>query len=143
MRAKVSQNRLGWILVIGGAIVALAAVARFNTGVERVPWRKDFAAACAEARSRDVPVFAEFTATWCGPCQEMRRTTWADRTVAAALTKCVPVQIDIDAERDLALRYAPDAVPTLVLMDADGHVLRSETGAMSVDEFLKWLEPAG
>jgi thioredoxin 1 len=135
-----SKNRLGFILLLGAALVAIAVLGRFMSGQERIPWRDDLAAAQRESAATHKPVFAYFTAQWCGPCQSLRHTTWADGGVANALQAYVPVKIDIDAHPDLAARYAPTYIPAFVVLNGDGTVAKSETGALSPEDFLTWLK---
>jgi hypothetical protein len=86
-------------------VVAVALVSKALRPKEIIPWRDDFAAATAEARRDNKPVFAYFTASWCGPCQKLKSTTWADKDVDAALRDYVPARIDIDRNPDLADKY--------------------------------------
>jgi thiol:disulfide interchange protein len=109
---------------------------------ELIPWRHDFAAAQQEAEQSNKPVFAYFTAAWCGPCQQMKRTTWADANVEQALRRYVPVKIDIDQNPALALRYGADAIPHLVILNPDGSSRWTHSGYLSVTEFLTWLNEA-
>jgi len=134
-----SPNRIWFIVLLGAALVAIAGLGRFMSGQDRIPWRDDFAAAGRESVAVHKPVFAYFTAAWCEPCQSLRHTTWADAGVAKALSAYVPVKIDIDAHPDLAAHYAPDAIPTFVVLKEDGSVVKSETGVLMPEEFLAWL----
>jgi thioredoxin-related protein len=80
-----------------------------------------------------------FTATWCGPCQEMKRTTWADAKVEEALRGFVPVKIDVDDNAELARKYAVTSIPKVILIDKDGNSVRSTEGYLKPDRFLAWL----
>jgi thiol:disulfide interchange protein len=135
-----SKNRLGFILLLGAALIAVAGIGRYLSGRERVPWREDFAVAQRESAATHKPVFAYFTAQWCPACQSLRYTTWADDSVAKALQSYVPVKVDVDAHRDIAMRYAPDFLPAFALLNSDGTIARAESGAMSPEEFLAWLK---
>jgi len=106
---------------------------------ELIPWRKDFPAAKQEAEKSDKLVFAYFTASWCGPCQRLKRTTWADAQVELALRRYVPVEIDIDEHRELAARYIGDSIPAYVILKSDGTPLKNQSGYFSPQEFLAWL----
>jgi thiol:disulfide interchange protein len=106
---------------------------------EIVPWRTDFAAARQEARSAGKPVFAYFTAAWCGPCQSLKHTTWADKDVEAALRGYVPVKIDVDQNQELARQYNVRAVPSFAVLGGDGEPLKQVDGALPPEELLNWL----
>jgi thiol:disulfide interchange protein len=106
---------------------------------EIVPWRLDPTTAMAEARTKNKPAFLYFTATWCGPCQSLKHTTWADPAVAKALADYVPIKIDVDQFGDLAQQYPSDTVPHFVVIDGDGKVVRDFSGVLDSKEFLDWL----
>jgi thioredoxin-related protein len=106
---------------------------------EIIPWRLDPTTAIAEARAKNQPAFLYFTATWCGPCQSLKHTTWADPAVAKALSSYVPIKIDVDQFRDLARQYVGDGIPHFVIVGGDGKTLREFSGALNSKEFLDWL----
>lgn len=133
------------VFVVGGLALAMALIVgisdwRTAHAVEIIPWRADLEAARAESATAHHPVFAYFTATWCPPCQQMKKTTWADNTLKAAMDKFVPVKIDVDAHPDLAQKYGVNAMPTYVILSEQGEVLRHRTGLMMPQEMLRWLE---
>lgn len=69
------------------------------------------------------PVLLDFTATWCGPCQQMRPN------VELLARKGYPVKvIDFDASRDVAERYQVSSFPTFIVVDASGHILARTQG---------------
>ena len=129
-----------FILAVLCALILIAGISRMNDAPERIPWRTDFTAARHEAASTNKPLFAYFTAPWCQPCQRLKHTTWADAGVEQSLKAYVPVEIDIDTHQDLAARYAPDGIPTFVVLDRDGVAIKSGGGPMSPEEFLAWLK---
>lgn len=127
-------------LLIFVVLVSLATL-MFNLlqAKEIVAWRTDWSAALAEADKSGRPFVAYFTADWCGPCQQMKHTTWADRRVKDALDWFSPVKVDIDARQDLASKYQVDSIPTMALIGRDGEIIRRTSGYMTSEEFLKWL----
>lgn len=128
------------LLIILAVVIAISAAPKLFGGKDIVPWRDDLAAAREEGRRDNKPVLAYFTAEWCGPCQSMKRTTWADADVEESLRSFVPVRIDIDQQRNLAHAYAVDAVPMFVVIDGEGRVLKATSGALRADQFIEWLE---
>ncbi len=132
--------RVWMILFVGLALLALVSVARLNSGRDRIPWRSDFSAAQRESAMTHRPIFLDFTASWCGPCQSLKTSTWADSGVAAALGGYVPVSVDLDANPELAKQYHVSAIPMFVVLDAQGNSIKSSLGYLEPDQFLQWLK---
>src|SRR2546423_1430235 len=133
------------ILVVGVALGVFLALPPLFRSTEKVAWRTDYESARREAQSANKPLLLDFTAEWCEPCQQMRRTVFADRDVQIAIMRSfVPVQVDIDRSPALAQQYRIDAVPTYKIVTDAGMVLKEQTGAMTSEAFLEWLNaPAG
>jgi thiol:disulfide interchange protein len=125
------------------AVVAVSLLMRARRPDEIVPWRASYPTALEEARGGGKRAFVYFTASWCEPCQKMKYTTWADREVEAALREFVPVKVDIDDRPDLARQYNVDGVPTFVVLDPGGAVIRDWSGASPPAEFLQELKRVG
>jgi thiol:disulfide interchange protein len=131
------------VWLIFAVLVAVAGVSllvRASRPDEIVPWRAGYSAALEEARASNKPPLVYFTASWCGPCQSLKHTTWADKGVEAALRDYVPVKVDIDEQPDLARLFTIDGVPTFVVLDREGHSTKRMTGALPPREFLEWLK---
>lgn len=127
------------IAVLLAICVMLGVRAAFRPD-EIIQWRTDFASAAHEAQLRNEPRLLYFTADYCGPCQEMRHSTWAAPRVKTALQHYVPVKIDFDAHRKLDQQFGVQAMPTMIVVDPQGRVLRATVGEMSAAEFLQWLQ---
>lgn len=127
------------IFVIFVVVTVASAVWKAVGPSEKVPWQGELAPALAASKKSGRPVLAYFTATWCGPCQSLKQTLWADGEVVRALADRWPTKIDIDAHPDLAKRYAIEAVPTFIKLNASGEVVSRREGAMSKQAFLDWL----
>ncbi|WP_435010100.1 thioredoxin domain-containing protein [Tundrisphaera lichenicola] len=79
----------------------------------------------AAAENSGEPVLLDFHASWCSPCRQMRPE------VEKLVRKGYPVKsIDIDRSPELSERYKVTAVPTFVIVDANGKVLNRASGAM-------------
>jgi thiol:disulfide interchange protein len=104
-------------------------------------WQTDFDKAIAIAAERKQPVLLRFTATWCAPCQIMERSVFPDARVKQLLAEnVIPLKLDIDdeANAELAWRYKTAGIPTLILIDAEGKVL-DRGGFMSAEEVVRFL----
>jgi thiol:disulfide interchange protein len=122
------------------AVTGVSLLVRASRPDEIIPWRASYPAALEEARGAGKRPFLYFTASWCGPCQKMKYTTWADKDVEAALRDYVPVKVDIDEHPDLARQYNLDGVPTFVTLDREGNLAKRTVGAMAPREFVEWLK---
>jgi thiol:disulfide interchange protein len=133
------------VVVIGIVFLGVAAVESYSAwrdahAKELIPWQSNLSVAQNQAAAQHKPVFAYFSATWCGPCQQMKRTTWAKESVARAMQKFVPVKIDIDAQRALAEQYGINGIPAFFVLSDSGQVVRQATGGMSPEEMIAWME---
>lgn len=139
---KRDKYRSLWVVVfIATGFVALGGLSWLRGGgKDLVPWRSDWDAARAESAAAKKPVFVYFTAEWCGPCQELRRTTWSDKRVETALQGYVPVRIDIDRQPELAQRFSVESIPWFGVLDENGRAVKVWSGWMGAEEFVTWLK---
>jgi thiol:disulfide interchange protein len=138
MAAKSNPIRVVFMIVL--AVVAVSAVSYLLRPKELIDWRTDYAAARVEADRSHKFLVVYLTATWCGPCQQMRRTTWSDKNVQTAMEDFVPVKIDIDQQTDLARTLSKDeGIPEFIMMTAGGQTVMTTAGFMEPDQFIKWL----
>lgn len=113
----------GWYFRAAGTPAPASAIA----------WRADLDAALAEARaSGKKGVVVDFYASWCPPCIAMKHEVWPDPAVVRAIDAgYLAVQIDADRDRVYAPRYRVETLPTVLLLDAGGTVLKRTTGFLS------------
>lgn len=127
---------LGWIVVAFSLAIGLSTCFRAS---EIVPWRTDLDAAERESKQTGKPVLLYFTASWCGPCREMKHTTWADANVVKAIEAYVPVKIDVDRNPALAKEFGVAAIPHIAVLDAAGKETRMIEGALTPERMVRWL----
>lgn len=80
-------------------------------------------------------VLVDFFATWCGPCQMLAPVL---ENLANTDTSIDIVKIDIDSDRDLAIQYNIEAVPTLVLFK-NGNELDRTMGFLDKNNLINFI----
>lgn len=79
----------------------------------------------------------DFSATWCGPCRQLKPTI---TQIASDYNGKVNVgMLDIDQNRDVALRYGVTAVPTLMFFK-DGKPVAQMQGAQPGEKIAQVIE---
>lgn len=92
-----------------------------------IPWRSDFATASAESKQTGKPILLRFSAVWCPPCQAMSDDSWPDPAVRqTVIERYIPVMVDVDlpANEQLSQRYDVGTIPTIVIVDTQGQVIK-------------------
>jgi protein disulfide-isomerase len=141
-----------WALVLGAVVYmqwpmikgAYYKATNAQAPASSVAWRTGgFDAALTESAATGKPVLVDFTASWCPPCKVMKHEVWPDAQVArAANEQYVPLLVDVDDPQnaEVAQRYGIRGIPTVLVLDAEGKVIR--TGSyMSKGDMLDFLKP--
>lgn len=98
-----------------------------------------FVDAVDRARAERKLLLVDATAAWCGPCKMMDRTTWLDPAVVAWLGEhAIAIQIDVDANKNVAGELRIKAMPTIIAF-VDGTEFDRVVGAKKPKELLGWL----
>lgn len=117
--------------------LASAALAEVPTG-----WGTNFNATLADAKAQHRPALVFFTASWCGPCKMMARSTLTNDAVIKALGAFSCVAVDIDEQQPLARVHEIVAVPTFMVLTPEGGAVGSTEGFQTPDVFVPWLTNA-
>ena len=84
-----------------------------------------------------LPVVVDFYASWCGPCKQLA-PIFDELSSELAATHTL-VKINIDEERDLAIKYGVSSIPTLLFFK-NGAMVSRETGFMNKDVLTEKIE---
>ena len=79
-------------------------------------------------------VLVDFNADWCGPCRMLRPVL----DEVSENSKCKIVSVNVDSERDLALKFGISSIPCLILFDNGKEVKRS-VGLISKEEVISLI----
>jgi len=119
------------LFAVGGLYAYVTRPAKTPVG-----WSEDFAAAKEQAAREGRPMFVDFSAAWCPPCNQMAREVFPVSRVADVLRGFIPVHVDVDRNSDLAATFRVEALPTFVVLSPDGREVYRFTGYRSADELL-------
>ena len=87
-----------------------------------------------ETETKNGVVLVDFWATWCGPCK-MLSNTLEDLDLSGYEF----VEIDVDQQRDTAMKYNIRGVPVLVIEDDNGNELRRTVGNKNKTQLQEFL----
>lgn len=109
-----------------------------------IAWQTDLDAALEESRRSGRLVFVDFSADWCPPCIVMKHDVWPDPAVERAMLSFVPVLVDVDSNQAVAERYGVQGIPTILVLDSTGRVVRraSYLSAAALVRFLAETQQA-
>ena len=88
--------------------------------------------------SADGPTVLHFSASWCGPCTQVRRVV---NQVCDDLGEVAHVEIDMDANPGAARRLSVLSLPTTFIFDADGRQQYRAAGVPKADDLRSALVP--
>jgi thioredoxin 1 len=87
----------------------------------------------------DQPVLVDFWATWCGPCRQIAPVI--DQLADENAGKAKVGKVDVDANRDLAIKYGIQSIPTLLVFK-QGQVVDKMMGVQSKNRLQQALDGA-
>ena len=93
----------------------------------------------SQVLNADGPVLVDFWATWCGPCKMIAPALDELATTYAGRAKVV--KIDIDQNRNTAMKYHVRSTPTLLLFKG-GQVQATQIGAVGKAQLAQMLDKA-
>jgi uncharacterized protein YyaL (SSP411 family) len=105
-----------------------------------IQWETSLDSALSRARQQHRLVLADFGATWCPPCLAMEHETWPDKKVASlVMDSFVPLKVDVDKNGGVAERFEVSGIPAVLLLDADGRVVRRAEGYVPASGMMQFL----
>lgn len=113
---------------------------------QMISWKTIESEALTIASQKKQPVIIDFTAEWCGACHELDATVFSNEKVKEALTRFVPLRLDVTAENEanaeLLKKYGIMSLPAIVFIDSEGKLKEQPrvNGVVSVESFLASLE---
>jgi thiol:disulfide interchange protein len=97
--------------------------------------------ALAKAKEENKLIFLDISASWCGPCKELKRTTFKDQTVGDYYNdRFINVELDGEKGDGIALveKYRLRAYPSLYFVDGEEKIVQQTTGFLPAEQFLQF-----
>ena len=102
----------------------------------KIDWREDLGQAQAEAKSRDLLLWIQFTGPWCINCRRMDRATFVHPAVVTeSRERFVPVKLRSDEHESLALSLGLSSLPSTVIVRPNGEVVDKYEGYIEPERF--------
>jgi thioredoxin 1 len=93
----------------------------------------------SEVIQSDQPVLVDFWAEWCMPCRMLAPTI--DKLANDYAGRVKVGKLDTDANRDVAMKYGINAIPTVILFKG-GQVAQKFVGLRQEKDFKEALDAA-
>jgi thioredoxin 1 len=90
-----------------------------------------------EIEQSTLPVIIEVSATWCGPCQQMKPVV--EKLAKELANKYKFAEINVDESRDLAIKFGVTSVPTFIFIK-NNQIQGKERGYMPAADLKAKIE---
>ncbi|SFH19969.1 thioredoxin family protein [Pedobacter insulae] len=99
--------------------------------------KNDYVTALKKAKAEGKYLFVDAYASWCGPCKQLKQTTFNHSPTADFFNKSF-VNLSVDMERGqgpgLASKWRVEEYPTLLIIDMNGKILSRAIGYLNADQ---------
>jgi thioredoxin 1 len=104
----------------------------------------DYAEAIAAGKKENKPVILVFSASWCGPCQTMKKKVYPDPVVQKLHGDFIWAYLDtdIDANSKAAAKYKVSGIPHIEIVKADETSVGQQIGSSTPSDFATVLTAA-
>jgi len=89
-----------------------------------------------EVLKSDIPVVVDFWATWCGPCQMLAPVL--EEVASENEGKIKVGKVNVDENRDLAMKFRISSIPTLILFK-NGEPVDMALGYKTKEQLVKFI----
>lgn len=113
-------------------LIAILLLASVSAGAQGVKFRHGgFDEALKEAAQRDMMVFVDYMATWCGPCKKAQQEVFDNDSLAVFFNThfiCVKIDSDTPEGKQFNDRYSIQSLPSFLFIRPNGEVAVREGG---------------
>jgi thioredoxin 1 len=135
------------ILILGVCFASCKSTTKTTntTAANSISWSSTATLAEAKQSATEVgkPIFINLSAVWCGYCKKMKKNIYTDAAVAQAMNAGYILSA-LDGEKsedaELVSKLGINGFPTLLILDAQGSVLKRNTGYLNTKQLLNFLK---
>lgn len=147
------MKNIKYYLLLTGAVLSLSSFLNFKPVKGKLPVKSkpiifienSYATALKKAKAEHKYIFVDAYASWCGPCKQLKNTTFKDSDVTDFFNKSF-VNVSIDMEKgsgtDLALAWDVQEYPTLLILDYNGKIVLRSAGYLNAKQLTSFGEQA-
>tara|TARA_R110000868_G_scaffold198514_13_gene445004 strand:+ start:241 stop:600 length:360 start_codon:yes stop_codon:yes gene_type:complete len=114
-------------------LTALCCILSINCYANPPIFNSNYNDAVAVSKALDQDLILIFTASWCGPCKNLKKDLTKYSDLFKDTTICI---IDIDKDRQLAGKYGVSKVPYSIFF-SEGKRIKSVVGYSNMGKFRK------
>ena len=127
--------------LLAAAALLLTAWTAGGAETNNLPvFHASFRAASDAAAADQSLVLLIFGAEWCGPCRQLKQETLASPEFLLQGGPLHIAEVDVDANQKTARDFAVSAIPSLLLLTADGKIAIRRLGFVNTSEMLAFLQ---
>ena len=97
------------------------------------------AIALTDASSQGKLLLIDFYAEWCIACKALDASVFSHSAVIDSLDNYIFLKVDTDEHEDVAAYYSVVGMPTLVILNAEGHEIHRSVGMLDPEKYSQKL----
>ena len=128
------------LFYLGAVVCLVGTLSVSSAAAAKVRW-ESYDEGIARGKKEQKKILVKFHADWCTYCKEMERTTFSDPEIVAYINRYfVPVSVDTDKQKGLAVRYRVNSLPASWFLDYKGEQILPVPGYVPPKMYLYFLE---
>jgi thiol:disulfide interchange protein len=133
---------IGILAIAGFGVYRMVADQRPETDGPKYAYSAESGFSIASSTGK--PVVLIFSASWCGPCQDMKKRVYPSKIVQPYHDQFVWIYADVDKPENQALaqKYGVSGIPHVQLLGPDLKILGQTVGGVSPPDFANLLRSA-